>query len=171
METQKENTIMMLFYKIQQQSENYNINRQWYIKWNTKFFIVLKPKTKFNKFGRTAKIFKNVILSVIRFTATPCVKLGAKANQAIYCCSTSEYFWRAIIYYNRFHFIVNYVISFSELVFFFYDMWYKTFPIFWWDLRAANFRNQIQHFLQNMNYREQTYYKNRNIFYTKNWNC
>ena len=141
METQKENTIVMLFYKIQQQSENYNINRQWYIKWNTKFFIVLKPKTKFNKFGRTAKIFKNVILSVIRFTATPCVKLGAKANQAIYCCSTSEYFWRAIIYYNRFHFIVNYVISFSELVFFFYDMWHKTFPIYWWDLRAANFRN------------------------------
>ena len=58
---------MMLFYKSQQQLENYNSIQQWCMKWNTKFFIFLKPKVRFNKFGWTAKTCENVVLYVIRF--------------------------------------------------------------------------------------------------------
>ena len=38
-------------------------------------FVFLKPKTKFNKFGWTAKTCKNVILYIIRFTAMQYIKL------------------------------------------------------------------------------------------------
>ena len=49
----------------------------------------MKPKTKFIKFGWTAKTHENVIY-VLRYTAIQFVKLGTKAKQAIYLCSTLE---------------------------------------------------------------------------------
>ena len=79
-----------LFYKLQQKSENCKSNQQWSIKWNSKIFIFLKPKIKFDKFAWATRTCENIILYVLRFTATQCVKLGAKAKQAVYYCSTSE---------------------------------------------------------------------------------
>ena len=79
-----------LFYKLQQKSENCKSNQQWCIKWNSKIFIFLKPKIKFDKFAWVRRTCENIILYVLRFTATQCVKLGAKAKQAVYYCSTSE---------------------------------------------------------------------------------
>ena len=79
-----------LFYKLQQKSENCKSNQQWCIKWNSKIFIFLKPKIKFDKFTWATRTCENIMLYVLRFTATQCVKLGAKAKQAVYYCSTSE---------------------------------------------------------------------------------
>ena len=53
-------------------------------------FVFLKPKTKFNKFGWTAKTCKNVILYIIRFTAMQYIKLCTIAKQTVYYCSASE---------------------------------------------------------------------------------
>ena len=56
----------------------------------TYIFIFLKPKTKFKRFGWTAKTCENVILYVTRFIAIQLANIDTKAKHAIYYCSTSE---------------------------------------------------------------------------------